>query len=242
MRGDISVNWEQDPLLEQYFDSESLADNAKAPFIPPKRGNRQRDIDEHRRRIQQEAEREKEEREKTAKLGSNKNRTDYKQRGAGERQSRKASFRKRKLEDDVRGLRKEIEGLKRAIQKEIQQEEEAERKRKQNGFKRFAETLIIPEPFDSRPSTASSGSVYSSSVKSLSSKSNAKTTNDPEPRPESSSLSVIRREALERTLTEKLSVFEITQKKSHEVGILLSRAYKNVVMLGPAVLSFGFTV
>ncbi|VVT48583.1 uncharacterized protein SAPINGB_P001850 [Magnusiomyces paraingens] len=227
VRGDISVNWEQDPLLEQYFDSESLADNAKAPFIPPKRGNRQRDIDEHRRRIQQEAEREKEEREKNRKAWfQQKTEQTTSNEELEKDRAEKLLSEKRKLEDDVRGLRKEIEGLKRAIQKEIQQEEEAERKRKQNGFKRFAETLIIPEPFDSRPSTASSGSVYSSSVKSLSSKSNAKTTNDPEPRPESSSLSVIRREALERTLTEKLSVFEITQKKSHEVGILLSRAYK----------------
>lgn len=247
---DINVNWEEDPLLEQYFPAPEEDDTTKTkPSIPGKRGDRRRGIEEHRRRLVKQEEDEKAEKQRTRQQWI-KQKTSGKPDDADKDRADKLYVEKRELESQVRDLKKEIAGLQKAIEKEMQLEEDEERRRKQNGFKRSTDLSLqhSPTPSNSSESNLSSTSSSTSSGTGITSMSGASNSthslfrlakasktlfpqqlsggSDSRARSSSVSLSHIRRQALEHTLTEKLADFELAQKKSHEVGILLSRAYK----------------
>lgn len=239
--------WEQDPLLEEYFkvDHSSSAnetieegdehnDELDVQF-PNSKGHLRKSSG--KLNLQQELQRK-------ASISGMKSEKESTPEELDDRAAQLHSRRK-ELDGQIRELKKEITGLKTIIDKEIAEQEEAMRKKRQeeilskvysevSGTTASGNTAINTTPSSPSPSTDSQVSATSSNSKV--SVSTAATSSDGHistslhqagvSESESKDLALLQRKALEKTLSEKLATLEATERECHNVGVLLSRACK----------------
>lgn len=131
----------------------------------------------------------------SSRNGSN-NKNRYRDTEAKDRTD-KLMAQRRELEQNIRGLKTEINGLRELIETN----KETSRQKKQGVFKNSISSLDSPTQSTLTPSKSFHGA-HNDNVEQL------------------------QRNALESTLKKKYAELEIVQRKNHEVGVLLSRAWK----------------
>lgn len=202
--------WEDDPLIEQYFQGDeekehtdtenkpltasTKVSSTATPSVPAKNTSRRLSVEpnsKHYSDIERMiAESNSYDEDINLNEPSDQDRADVLQT--------KTRF----LERKVVSLKNDIDGLRTIIEQERMKEEELERKKKEIDFKNIGSSL----------STSHSK--------------------------EGAGLSSIQRQALENTLTKKMQELDYTQRICHEAGVLLSRAYKKRKNGGGAATEF----